>query len=114
YLREGRERWLIRRAMKGRLPDIVLNNTKRGQQAADWYPRFTRERSSIAEELKRLTANADVAAIVDLRRLIAILDNWPDCQPQEWSLEQGHLQAIPDALGAAYFVENVTGVNYGR
>ena len=30
YLRDGRERWLIRRAMKGRLPEVVLNNKKRG------------------------------------------------------------------------------------
>ena len=33
YLREGRERWLITRAMKGRLPDVVLYNSKRGAQA---------------------------------------------------------------------------------
>jgi asparagine synthetase B (glutamine-hydrolysing) len=114
YLREGHERWLIRRAMKGRLPDVVLNNKKKGVQAADWYSRLTRERSHIAEEVKRLTANADVASIVDLQRLISILDNWPDRQPPDWSGEQGHLQAVPEALGAAYFVENVTGANYGR
>ena len=112
YLREGRERWLIRRAMKGRLPDVVLNNNKRGRQAADWYPRLTRERSHFAEEVKRLAANADVASIVDLQRLTAILDNWPNRQPPEWSSEQGHLQALPEALGVAYFVENVTGTNF--
>ena len=30
YLRNGRDRWLIRRAMEGRLPDIVLNQKKWG------------------------------------------------------------------------------------
>src|SRR5262249_23728453 len=114
YLREGRERWLIRRAMKGRLPDVVLNSRKRGREPADWYPRLTRERNYIAEEVKRLAANADVASIVDLQRLIGILDNWPDRQPPEWSSERQRLQAIPEALGAAYFVENVTGTNFGR
>ena len=114
YLRGGRERWLIRRAMTGRLPDVVLNNKKRGLQAADWYPRLARERSRIMEELKRLTANPEVASIIDLRRLIAILDNWPDRQPSYWSSERHHLQLLPEALGAAYFVENVTGANYGR
>ena len=45
YLRKGCDRWLIRRAMKGRLPDVVLYNKKYGAQAADWYPRLTRERN---------------------------------------------------------------------
>src|SRR5262249_51893359 len=114
YLREGCERWLLRRAMKGRLPDAVLYNKKRGAQAADWYLRLTRERNHIAGELKRLAANADVASIIDLQRLTAMLDNWPDRQPPEYSLEQEHLMALPEALGAAYFIENVSGANYGR
>ena len=32
YLRNGCDRWLIRRAMKGRLPDVVLANKKSGVQ----------------------------------------------------------------------------------
>ena len=46
YLRKGCDRWLIRRAMKGRLPDVVLYKRKYGVQAADWYPRLTRERDT--------------------------------------------------------------------
>ena len=99
--------------MTGRLPDVVLNNKKRGLQAADWYQRLTRQRSEIVEELKRLTANAEVASIVDLQRLISILDQWPDRQPPQWSSEQQRLQLVPEALGAAYFVEKMTGTNYG-
>ena len=60
--------------------------------------------------MKRLAANADVASIIDLQRLTAILDNWPDRQPPEFS-EQVSLLAVPQALGAAYFIENVTGAN---
>ena len=98
YLRKGCDRWLIRRAMKGRLPDVVLYNKKSGAQAADWYPRLTRERNRIAAEVKRLAANADVASIVDLQRLTAILDDWPDRQPPEYSPEQipyfGHFRRL--------------------
>src|SRR5262245_33434820 len=95
--------------MHGRLPDAVLNNKKRGAQAADWYLRLTRERIHIAEEVKRLAANVDVATIVDLQRMNAILDNWPDRQPPEWSEEHQRLTSIPEALGAAYFIESLTG-----
>jgi asparagine synthase (glutamine-hydrolysing) len=111
YLRAGCERWLIRRAMKGRLPESVLNQEKTGAQAADWFPRLTRERHRIAQEIQRLTANSNVASIVDLQRLNAILENWPSSQPPDYSDEERQLLAIPEALGAAYFVENVKKAN---
>ena len=112
YLREGRDRWLIRRAMEGRLPDIVVNQKKCGAQAADWFPRLTRARHRIAEEVKRLAENPEVASILDMQRLSAILDNWPDSQPSEYTPEEKHLLAVPDALGTAYFIEDMTGTNY--
>jgi asparagine synthase (glutamine-hydrolysing) len=114
YLRKGCDRWLIRRAMKGRLPDAVLYKNKYGAQATDWYPRLTRERHLIAAKVKRLVANDDVASILDLQRLTAILDGWPEREPPEYSAQELQLLAIPQALGAAYFIENVTGANFGR
>ena len=112
YLRKGRDRWLMRRAMNGRLPDIVLNQKKCGAQAADWYPRLTRARNHIADEVTRLAENSEVASILDMERLKAILASWPDRQPAEYTPEENQLLAIPDALGTAYFIENVTGANY--
>jgi len=114
YLRQGCDRWLIRRAMKGRLPNTVLYKKKYGAQAADWYPRLTRERTQIAEKVKHLTANIEVASVVDLQSLSAILDDWPEQQPPEYSQEQALLLGIPQALGAAYFIEEATGASYGR
>jgi asparagine synthase (glutamine-hydrolysing) len=108
YLRGGRDRWLIRRAMEGRLPDMVLNQKKYGAQAADWYPRLTRERNHIAEEVKRLAEDPEVASILDMERLGSILNNWPDCQPAEYTSDESRLLAVPDALGAAYFIQNLT------
>ena len=43
FLRKGRDRWLIRRAMKGRLPEAILGNKKAGAQGADWFLRLSRE-----------------------------------------------------------------------
>jgi asparagine synthase (glutamine-hydrolysing) len=112
YLRNGHDRWLIRRAMRGRLPEDILASKSSGAQAADWFPRLTRERNHIAAELKRLAKNADVASIIDLPRLAAILDDWPDRQPPEFSFEARPLScALPEALGAAFFIEGVTGLN---
>jgi asparagine synthase (glutamine-hydrolysing) len=112
YRRKGRERWLIKRMMQGRLPDPVLSNTKRGAQAADWFLRMTRERKQIAAEVKRLTGNPEVSSIIDLQRISEALDRWPEREPLVFSAEQRLLTWIPEALAAADFIENVTGVNY--
>jgi asparagine synthase (glutamine-hydrolysing) len=113
YLRKGRDRWLIRRAMQGRLPDVVLANRKSGVQAAGWFSRLTRERNSIRAGLKRLAEHPDVASIVDLERLTAILDDWPDRQPPEYGAQAyPFFWALPQALGAAFFIEQVAGLNY--
>jgi asparagine synthase (glutamine-hydrolysing) len=113
YLNGGRARWLIRRAMKGRLPDVVLFSKKRGAQAADWHPRLTRERDNIVARVENLAANPDVASIIDLKRLSAVLKHWPERQPPIFAPENDLLLAVPQALGAACFIENVTGTNYG-
>jgi asparagine synthase (glutamine-hydrolysing) len=111
YLHGGRDRWLIRRAMEGRLPSTVLNQSKVGMQAADWYPRLTRDRNNIAKELKRLAENPEVASIIDMQRLHAIMENWPESHPTEYTTEYGRLLAVPDALGVAYFIEDLFGAN---
>lgn len=113
FLCKGNDRWLIRRAMKGRLPKGVLASKKWGAQAADWFPRMTKERSQIRGEVNRLAGNSEVASIVDLEKLATILDNWPDHEPPYHS--QGAYPAfltLPQALGAAAFIESVTGTNY--
>jgi asparagine synthase (glutamine-hydrolysing) len=98
--------------MQGRLPDIVLSNTRRGAQAADWFARLTRERKQIAAELNRLTGNPEVSSIIDLPRLIEVLDHWPEREPEMFGAEQHLPLWVPQALGAANFIESVTGVNY--
>jgi asparagine synthase (glutamine-hydrolysing) len=111
YLYKGSDRWLIRRAMKGKLPEVVLHKKKRGAQAADWYVRLSRERKHIAEKVRSFAENVDVASIIDLQRLTAILDDWPEEQPPEFSELRYTLLAVPQALGAAQFIDNVTRLN---
>ena len=100
--------------MKGRLPEAVLTSKKRGAQAADWHPRLTRELKHIAANVKRMAGNAELASIIDLQRLNGILDHWPEHEPPVWNPDYELLLAVPQALGAAYFIENVTGSNDRR
>jgi len=112
YLRQGRDRWLIRRAMEDRLPDVVLNNKKCGIPAGDWYARLTQQRNHIAQEVKRLAQNPEIASILDMQRFNSILSNWPDRQPAEYTREEHELYTVADSLGVAYFIEGITGKNY--
>ncbi|MDR3598908.1 MAG: asparagine synthase-related protein [Desulfosporosinus sp.] len=57
WVRAGKERRLIRVAMKGYMPDKVrLNTTVRGQQAADWMQRIGPQWKEVCEELSEIGA----------------------------------------------------------
>lgn len=50
----GLDRWLIREAMKGRLPDVVRLNRRRGRQAGDLAPRLRASEGEVNAALDEL------------------------------------------------------------
>jgi asparagine synthase (glutamine-hydrolysing) len=77
YLAEGTDRSLIRRAMWGLLPEIVLTNRLRGLQAADWHEKLDGRRGELAREIAMLSQSSLVRRTIDLARLERAVDNWP-------------------------------------
>lgn len=77
YLRDGQPRWLIRRAMTDRLPPKVLENRKRGLQAADWYERLSAAREAVQAELAGLERSELARRVLDLPRLRRLFKQWP-------------------------------------
>jgi len=71
--RDGETRWLIRRAMQGRLPPEVLNSRARGLQAADWFERLKSARSVVERLLERLAQSELARAALDLDRMRALV-----------------------------------------
>jgi asparagine synthase (glutamine-hydrolysing) len=66
----GSDRWLIREAMQGRLPDAVRLNRRRGRQAADLVPRLRNSAAAVETalaEIERGPASAFVS-VAALRR----------------------------------------------
>jgi len=51
FVRDGVERRLIKKAMKGYIPDKILNSNVRGKQSADWVQRIKPYWAVIKEEL---------------------------------------------------------------
>ena len=75
----GLDRWLIRAAMKDRLPDEVRLNRRRGRQAADLVPRLracAAEVEAALDELQRGPAAAyiDVTYVREVWQLIQTQD----------------------------------------
>lgn len=64
----GMDRWLIRAAMKGRLPDDVRLNRRRGRQAADLVPRLRACAGEVETALDEL-ASGPAAAYLDVTHM---------------------------------------------
>ena len=68
-------RSLIRRAMRGRLPDEVLRMTPRGVQSADRGYRVAAQRAEISAALGRLRRSPHASEILDVPRMSSVLDS---------------------------------------
>ena len=77
YLAEDVDRSLIRRAMWGLLPEIVLTNRLSGLQAADWHEKLAAQRGELARQVAELAQSALARRVIDLARLERALENWP-------------------------------------
>lgn len=69
----GMDRWLIREAMIGRLPDEVRLNSKRGRQAGDLVPRLRGSAAEVEAVLDEL-AKGPAAAYVDVSHMRRVWD----------------------------------------
>lgn len=77
FLRGGMQRSLIRRVMAGSLPAPLLQERRKGLQAADWYRVATAARPEMLAELARLERNAFARSCLDLPRLRRYAEDWP-------------------------------------
>jgi asparagine synthase (glutamine-hydrolysing) len=77
YLLEDIDRSLIRRAMWGLLPEMVLTNRAAGVHSADWYEKLGSRRAQFAAELAELSASPLARRAIDFARLERAINNWP-------------------------------------
>jgi asparagine synthase (glutamine-hydrolysing) len=73
YRVDGQDRALIRRAMKGLLPDEVRLNTRRGLQAADLGHRILADLPQMQAMLARLEGSELARQVLDLPRMNRVL-----------------------------------------
>ncbi|MEZ4585792.1 MAG: asparagine synthase-related protein [Gemmatimonadales bacterium] len=78
YLRNGVSRWLIRRAMRDRLPSEVVDRTTRGAQGADWAEWMVEMRDEFRTDLSRFEREESVRRCLDLPRMRSLVEQWPE------------------------------------
>ncbi len=78
FLYRGEAKWLLRRAMKNKLPDFILDQRHHaGRQAAEWFEAASQALPALHDEIKKLAANSRVASAIDIEWLGEMLDKWP-------------------------------------
>ena len=111
FMRDGRMRWLAKEMAKGIMPEEQRTNRLNGRWDADWHLRLGRRRTDLMAEIDRLAGDERIAAMLDLPRMRAALEEWPDeteIDPQQYYVREF---AVPRGLLAARFVNYVEGRN---
>ncbi|NVE95715.1 asparagine synthase-related protein [Altererythrobacter lutimaris] len=113
YLRDGEDRWLARRLLKCRVPEIVWREHRIGRQSPDWALRFQRDRQALLAELQRLRNDSQLAGILDLDRLEGDLRDWDGSEDTAGLWKQKVHSGVSRALSTARFVRYVERRNVG-
>jgi asparagine synthase (glutamine-hydrolysing) len=77
HLRDGVTRWLIKRAMAGKLPDEILRNRSRGYQSAARFDKLGLGGAPLREALESCERSPLVRHVIDLPRLHETLSRIP-------------------------------------
>jgi asparagine synthase (glutamine-hydrolysing) len=111
YLRDGMQRSLARRALADRVPKVVLEEPRKGLQAADWHERLTAVRDRVGCELTRLDACPAAAKALDLPRLHRLVENWPSGGWERDEVSMPYRALLLRSLSTGHFLRRATGGN---
>ena len=111
FLSDGIQRALAKRALADRLPAAVLNEKKKGYQAADWHEGLAAARGEVAEELERLSASAPAARALDIERMKGLLENWPASGWERDEVMEPYRLALLRGISVGHFLRKASGGN---
>jgi asparagine synthase (glutamine-hydrolysing) len=103
YIRNGYNKWLIKRAMKDKMPDEIVYAKKRGIQAADSIYKMRKETKEIQSSLAQLRQSPLASYWIDIKSLELFLKeiNSPACDLDSAFLK---IAAIQRALALGIFL----------
>lgn len=111
FLADGMPRALARRTLADRVPTEVLNERRRGLQAADWHEGLSAARDEVGWELDRLGESAPARTALDLGRLRALVSGWPSGEWNRPETIQAYRLALLRGISAGHFLRRATRSN---
>lgn len=111
YLRGGRMRALARDAFADRLPPQIINESRKGLQAVDWYDGVTAARAAAADEADRIAALAPAQAIFDVERMRRLVAEWPQGEWNSFAVQATHRIALLRGISGGHFLRKALGAN---
>ena len=112
FMHNGEDRWLAREMARGRLPESQRANRDYGHQNTDWHLRMAAARSDLIEELGRMADDPDIAGVIDIPRLLGLLEELPD-RSDRYDVDEAlpYQTALPIGMAAARFIAYAKGRN---
>ena len=111
FLKDGEMRWLAKQMAKGIMPEEQRANRLNGRWDADWHLRIGRRRNQFLAEFDQISRDERIARMLDIPRLRAALEDWPDHTETDKYLYFSRELAVPRGLLTARFINYVEGRN---
>lgn len=111
YLRDGRMRGLARDAFADRLPPEIVEESRKGLQAADWYDGLSGDRATAAEEVERLAGLPAGEGLFDVERLRRLVADWPQDGWNRPKVQAAYRLALLRGVSGSHFLRKAIGAN---
>ena len=99
----GRSRAMARATLADRVPAAVLEERRRGYQAADWHRTLAGQRAQVAQAVERIAVDPAASAVIDVAAARALVAQWPTDRRYA-RVEQDYRMRLLPALSAGLFM----------
>ncbi|MGK6319222.1 asparagine synthetase B family protein [Sphingomonas sp. DT-204] len=111
FLHRGVHRAVARRALRGVLPETLVDEYRKGLQAADWAHGFEAALSGLNAEVARLRESRGSTKWIDLDRVQHMLDAWPGADAAGRLMTTEYTTAVSRAIATGRFIRKIEGGN---
>lgn len=111
YLRNGIRRALARAAFADRLPARIVNERRKGYQAADWHEGLVAARDELGEELGRIEACGEAGATLDHEAMRRLVESMPEGGWHKPATTRQYRLALLRGVSAGHFIRKAAGSN---
>jgi asparagine synthase (glutamine-hydrolysing) len=107
FVRGGIPRSLARRALAGRVPELVLSEPAKGVQAPDWHEPAFAQRDALAAQLEAFAATP-ASALLPVERLRGMIDEWSGADWTRASVSRDYRAGLLRAVSLAQFLRHAS------